>query len=123
VATEKYRDEEDKILQFLTECCLVHPDTHVKAAVLYTAYKDWCKDNQFGSGVNATLFGNEVSRRFEKKTTKIGQMYQGIGLLAAEGVGEGLVKGLEQLTKRLNDVILISTVDASLSASSTRIVG
>ena len=93
VATEQYRDEEDKILQFLTACCLVHPAAHVKAAVLYTAYKTWCKDNQFGSGVNATLFGNEVSRRFEKKTTKIGRVYQGIGLLASQEVGEGLVKG------------------------------
>src|SRR5260370_467817 len=31
VATEKYRDEEDKILQFLTQCCLVHAHAHVKA--------------------------------------------------------------------------------------------
>ena len=93
VATEQYRDEEDKILQFLTACCLVHPDAHVKASILYEAYKTWCKENQFGSGVNATLFGNEVSRRFEKKTTRIGRVYQGIGLLAAAEVGEGLVKG------------------------------
>jgi hypothetical protein len=33
-----------------------------------------------------------------------------------------LYQGLEQLTKRLNDVILISTVNAPLSASITRFV-
>jgi hypothetical protein len=42
--------------------------------------------------MNATLFGNEISRRFEKKATKIGRIYQGIGILTA---GEGVVKGLD----------------------------
>jgi hypothetical protein len=42
--------------------------------------------------MNATLFGNEISRRFEKKTTKIGRVYQGVGIVTA---GEGLVKGLD----------------------------
>ena len=68
VATEKNRDEEDKVLQFLSECCHVHPHTQIKASALYDAYKTWYKDNQFGSGVNATLFGHEISKRFEKET-------------------------------------------------------
>jgi len=84
MATEKYRDEEDKVLQFLSECCLVRPDAHVKAGALYEAYKTWCKDNQYGSGVNATLFGNEISKRFEKKRANSGMIYQGIGLLTDE---------------------------------------
>jgi putative DNA primase/helicase len=91
LATEKYRDEEDRILHFLTECCAMQPEASVKAGVLYEAYKTWCEENQFGRGMNATLFGNEISRRFEKKTTKIGRIYQGVGILTA---GEGLVKGM-----------------------------
>jgi len=92
LATEKYRDEEDRILHFLTERCILRPEVSIKASVLYEAYKAWCEENQFGRGMNATLFGNEISRRFEKKTTKIGRVYQGVGLLTA---GEGLVKGLD----------------------------
>ncbi|HLG79132.1 MAG TPA: phage/plasmid primase, P4 family [Ktedonobacteraceae bacterium] len=84
LATEKYRDEEDKILQFIRECCLVQADAYVKASALYEAYKEWCKDNQFGSGMNATLFGNEMSKRFEKRRGNAGMIYQGIGLLASE---------------------------------------
>jgi len=95
LATEKYRDEEDKILQFLNECCVMRPEVSVKASLLYEAYKTWCEENQFGRGMNATLFGNEISRRFEKKTTKIGRFYLGIGLLAAGESGEGVVKGLD----------------------------
>ena len=92
LATEKYRDEEDRVLQFLNECCVIRPEALAKASVLYEAYKAWCEENQFGRGMNATLFGNEISRRFEKKSTKVGRVYSGVGLLAA---GEGLVKGLD----------------------------
>ena len=96
LATEKYRDEEDTILHFLNECCLLRPEASVKASMLYEEYKAWCEQNQFGRGMNATLFGNEISRRFEKKTTKIGRIYQGVGILTA---GEGLVKGLDSVAK------------------------
>ena len=92
LATEKYRDEEDRILQFLIECCFIHPDASIKASVLYSTYKIWCEDNQFGRGMNATLFGHEMSRRFEKKTTKTGRIYKGIGLRTAGESGEGSVK-------------------------------
>jgi len=91
LATEKYRDEEDKVLQFIRECCTIRPDVYVKAGALYTAYKDWCEENQFGHGMNATLFGNDISRRFEKRRTKAGMIYQGIGLLASDETGVGLV--------------------------------
>src|SRR5207244_13054074 len=73
LATEKYRDEEDRILQFINECCFIHPHASVKASSLYSTYKNWCEDNQFGRGMNATLLGNEMSRRFEKKATKTGR--------------------------------------------------
>ncbi len=95
LATERYRDEEDKILQFLNECCVIRPEASVKASALYEAYKNWCEENQFGRGMNATLFGNEMSKRFEKKSTKIGRVYQGIGLFSARDDREGLVKGFD----------------------------
>lgn len=93
LATDKYRDEEDRILQFLTECCLIQPGAMVRAGTLYEAYKAWCEENQYGRGMNATLFGKEVSRRFEKQATRAGRIYQGIGLLTP---GEkGSVKGCD----------------------------
>jgi len=70
------------------------------------------EENQFGRGMNATLFGNEISRRFEKKTTKIGRMYQGIGLLAS---GEGLVKGFDSDT-----IASESTLEANADDGETR---
>ncbi len=91
LATEKYRDEEDKILQFLHERCVMRPEVSVKASALYETYKTWCEENQFGRGVNATLFGKEMSRRFEKNRGNAGMAYQGVGLLTTNEGSEGSV--------------------------------
>ncbi|HEY6409475.1 MAG TPA: primase-like DNA-binding domain-containing protein, partial [Ktedonobacteraceae bacterium] len=91
LATEKYRDEEDRILHFLNECCVIQSEVSVKASALYEAYKAWCEENQFGRGMNATLFGNEISRRFQKKRGHAGIVYQGIGLLTTHEDSVGLV--------------------------------
>jgi putative DNA primase/helicase len=84
LATEKYRDEEDRILQFLNERCVLRPEASIKASALYEAYKAWCEENQFGRGMNATLFGNEIGKRFEKKRGNTGMIYQGVGLLTTQ---------------------------------------
>jgi putative DNA primase/helicase len=84
LATEKYRDEEDRILQFLTERCVLRPEASVKASALYEAYKIWCEENQFGRGMNATLFGNEIGKRFEKKRGNTGMIYQGVHVLTTQ---------------------------------------
>ena len=89
LATEKYRDEEDRILHFLNECCVLRPEATVKASVLYEAYKAWCEENQFGRGMNATLFGNKIGRRFAKKRGNTGMIYQGVSVLTTQERGVG----------------------------------
>ena len=84
LATEKYRDEEDRILHFLTERCVLRPEVWVKASVLYEVYKAWCEENQFGRGMNATLFGNEIGKRFAKKRGNTGMIYQGVNVLTTQ---------------------------------------
>jgi phage/plasmid-associated DNA primase len=84
LSTEKYRDEEDRILHFLNECCVMQSEVSVKASLLYEAYKTWCEENQFGRGMNATLFGNEIGKRFEKKRGNTGMIYQGVRVLTTQ---------------------------------------
>ena len=80
LATSRYPDEEDRLLLFIQECCIVAPELWVRAGALYEAYKAWCEENQFGRGMNGKLFGDEMSRRFENKRTNAAVIYQGIGL-------------------------------------------
>jgi len=84
LATDKYREEEDKLLQFIRECCVVTPEASVKANALFVAYKKWIEENQFGRAMNGKLFGDEMSKRFTKRRAKSGQIYQGIGLLVSD---------------------------------------
>ncbi len=87
MATSKYRDEEDRVLLFIQECCCVAPDAWVKAQTLYDVYKKWCEESQFGRGMNIKLFGEDMSKRFEKKRITTGVIYEGIGLIAPDNVG------------------------------------
>lgn len=82
-ATSKYRDEEDRLLLFIEERCVVAPHATVGAETLYTAYKAWCKHNQVAS-MSGTLFGKEMGKRYEKRRTKSQVQYHGIGLLDPE---------------------------------------
>jgi putative DNA primase/helicase len=100
LATEKYRDEEDRILHFLNERCILQPEVSVKASVLYEAYKAWCEENQFGRGMNATLFGNEIGKRFEKKRGNTGMIYQGVRVLTMQ---EQSVGGVYTPSSSAND--------------------
>lgn len=66
-ATDAYRHEEDRIADFLEDCCDVGPEHHVKAADLYLAYKKWAESG--GEFVQSqTRFGRSMSERgFETK--------------------------------------------------------
>ena len=104
LATNAYREGEDKLLLFTQECCIEAEEAYVQAATLFAAYCDWYKFKRFDDQcMNGTVFGEEMAKRFSKKRTKIGIIYQGIGLLTREpnqeiffsdsDEGEGLVKG------------------------------
>jgi putative DNA primase/helicase len=44
-ATDEYRAEEDKVGQFLEECCVLSPHAKVRAGELYAQYRDWSERN------------------------------------------------------------------------------
>lgn len=50
-ASQGYKEEQDRILQFITECCIVGEEHCVPLAGvfggLYPAYKEWCSDGGF----------------------------------------------------------------------------
>jgi putative DNA primase/helicase len=91
LATSRYRDEEDRVLLFIQECCVVAPGVWVKAQALYGAYKQWCEANQFGRAMNIKLFSEDIGKRFTKKHTEVGNIYQGIGMLNSEDSDAGLL--------------------------------
>lgn len=77
-ATREYRASMDTMGAFLTECCERGP-REVGAAELFKVYTEWAKDNNEYT-MTATKFGTEMSKRFDKRKTREGAVYVGIGL-------------------------------------------
>ncbi|GBG57300.1 DNA primase [Sporomusaceae bacterium FL31] len=81
-ATECYREESDVIAQFIDECCVTGIGLKAQARSLYSEFSRWCDDTG-REAMNETNFSLKMSeKRFEKKHTKTGKMWSGIGLKA-----------------------------------------
>ncbi len=79
-ATESYRESEDTLGQFISDCCLESDKAEVKAGELYEAYKKWCDTNNV-SPLSGRSFGDRMTKRFDKKRVVNTNVYFGIGLL------------------------------------------
>ncbi len=79
IATNEYREDEDLISKFITECCVVGETYEVKAGVLYQAYKTWCTD-QGHYAINGTRFGLEIKKKYDSDKSQY-VYYIGLGLI------------------------------------------
>jgi phage/plasmid-associated DNA primase len=89
-ATEAYRIESDPLAQFIDECCVVGDDYSVGATEAYRAYEAWAGEQGMKNheALSATKFGARMRARFERRHTKRGKRYAGLGLLSdREGDG------------------------------------
>jgi len=87
---------------------MVGPDCSVGASDLFKAYKVWAEEERLSprETLSSTLFGSRMSAKFDRRRSKRGNRYVGVGLYtdrgdrdaetSDEGVGLGpLVQGCE----------------------------
>jgi len=85
-ATETYRQEQDILAVFLSECCVINPLAKAAAKDLYRAYVEWCEEtgerptSQRNFGMRLTERGFERYRGGKSG----GFMWRGIGLLTEQ---------------------------------------
>jgi putative DNA primase/helicase len=81
-ATIEYQKEEDMLLPFLEECCVVGPGLRVKAKDVFEAYKVWYEEF-IGGGRKRTpsqkIFGRLMGEKFDKKKSGV-NWYLGVDL-------------------------------------------
>lgn len=84
---KNYREEEDIIHMFLSECCILKNGATVKAGTLYDAYVAWAKGSPHTYVFNRTQLGLELKKKKFEKTPpgRSGVIYKNIGLLSADG--------------------------------------
>jgi putative DNA primase/helicase len=76
-SVKQYRREMDVISAFIEENCI--NEGGVQSSVLYAAYAKWADTNNEYC-MSATKFGVELSKQYEKVTTRRGKFYNGISL-------------------------------------------
>jgi putative DNA primase/helicase len=77
VATQDYRDSEDKISRFLTDCRRTgSPSDRLRGSDLYTRFTEWCEKKGVRP-VNGNDFGSEMAKRFTKVVSN-GVWYYGV---------------------------------------------
>lgn len=74
-----YRTEQDVVQNWIDECCEKGPSKYAKASALYTNFVAWAKSNNEFVMSN-TMFGRNLSKKFEKKQLSSGKVYYGISL-------------------------------------------
>ncbi len=85
-ATDAYRSESDALGRFLDERCLVMAACTVRSSDLFHAWCKWCADEGETPGTNKAFTTVLQDRGYETKPTRIGAVWQGIGLATEEDV-------------------------------------
>ncbi|OFW66504.1 MAG: hypothetical protein A2Y74_09555 [Actinobacteria bacterium RBG_13_63_9] len=83
-ATESYRVESDPLAEFIEERCAVGSCFVASGGQLYEAYRQWASEQGMRDRevLSTVAFGRRMSERFEKRHTKAGKSYHGVGLLS-----------------------------------------
>ena len=69
---DQYKKDMDTTEQFLRDCIEKVDDTNhrITTSILFTTYKNWCKDNNFRDSVR-NKFYEEIGKNFEKKKSGV----------------------------------------------------
>lgn len=84
-ATERYRQDEDMLADWIHECCLREPGAKDKAAKLYASFVAWYHANIGKNEPSGTWFGKQLSKKFDKHKSEGCIMYHGIALSSSQG--------------------------------------
>ncbi len=76
-AVEEYKSEMDVVTNFLNNCTVLMIGSETLASDLYKVYTKWATENNEYKMSN-TMFGKEISLRFNKKRKNYGVIYEGL---------------------------------------------
>ncbi|MCE5314439.1 MAG: phage/plasmid primase, P4 family [Armatimonadota bacterium] len=80
-ATADYRKSQDKMNDFLSDCCTLEPDATCTSKVLYDRYKLWCVENGLRHPWTNKVFSQKLGQRgLESKHMVNGRTWTGIEL-------------------------------------------
>jgi putative DNA primase/helicase len=88
-ATEAYKAESDALARFLDQRCLTGQHFHVRSSDLFAAWCKWCIDEGEEPGSQTKFSTDLVNRGFDKRPTRAGKIWTGLGLQSGDEDGRG----------------------------------
>lgn len=83
-ATDAYRRDQDRLADWIDECCYLDPAASVKASEAYDNFKTWWEKNVSKKVPSQHKFGKWMTRRFRKEKSGV-YVYYGIDIISALG--------------------------------------
>jgi len=85
-ATEKYRQDEDLVADFIDECCVREAGAKESSSAIYDRFIEWYHANVGKKEPSGTWLGKQLGQKYEKSKSNGRYVYHGIRLLMT---GEG----------------------------------
>lgn len=79
-ATAEYKQEQDRIAAFLSDCTVPAEGEAIQASVLFRTYLNWCSDNNERWRMPNKQFGMEVKKHYEVQKGRYYNEYVGLAL-------------------------------------------
>jgi len=79
-ATADYQAESDVLARFISDRCLTGSHFHVRSSDLFAAWSRWCTAEGEEGGTNKAFTSALLNRGFDKRTTNVGVVWDGLGL-------------------------------------------
>jgi putative DNA primase/helicase len=79
-ATSAFKAESDVLGRFISDTCLAAPGMSVRSSELFTAWCKWCAEQAEEPGTQTAFSLSLTNRGFDKKSTSVGNFWQGLGL-------------------------------------------
>jgi putative DNA primase/helicase len=76
-ATQTYEHDSNPLAAFLEEDCLVDDTAEIGASEVYAHYQRWAQRNSRET-LSLTMFGSKMKQRFERLSTRHGNVYRGV---------------------------------------------
>ena len=115
-ATESYRVESDPLADFLDASCIEGAGLEVGAAHAFRAYQSWADEQGLSirERLTSTAFGTRLADRYQKRRTKSGRVYTGVGLISDHPGFSGTtrVQGLVTGSEHKHDDSDVSSLNA-----------
>ena len=83
-AIARYREENDWLNHFLTECCEVNGEYSARSGQVFQAYRNYCADTSEFFRSTAEFYAALDTAGFRRKHTNTGSIIYGLRLKTAE---------------------------------------